>query len=36
MAASRKRKSGGDWGWPLIIILFALGGWPVALLLLFS
>jgi len=36
MAANGKRRSGGDWGWPLIIFLFALGVWPVALLLLFS
>ncbi len=36
MAANRKQKSGGDWGWPLIVFLFALGVWPVALLLLFS
>lgn len=29
------KKTGGDWGWPLIVLLFALGVWPIALVLLF-
>ncbi len=35
--ASKKKSDNGDWGgWVLIIALFALGVWPVALILLFS
>ena len=30
--ASRKKKA--DWGWPLIVVLFAVGVWPIALVLL--
>lgn len=31
--ASQKKKT--DWGWPLIIVLFVIGAWPIALVLLF-
>ena len=36
--AENKRKSsgGGDWGWPLIILSFCLGLWPIGLVLLFG
>ena len=30
--ASQKKKT--DWGWPLIIVLFVIGAWPIALVLL--
>ena len=36
MAANQKRKSNSDWGWPLIILSFCFGLWPIGLLLLFS
>ena len=37
MAENKKRASGGgDWGWPLIILSFCLGLWPIALALLFG
>ena len=37
MAQNQKRASGGgDWGWPLIILSFCLGLWPIGLVLLFG
>lgn len=36
MAANQKRKSNSDWGWPLVILSFCFGLWPIGLLLLFS
>lgn len=37
MADNRKKSSGGgDWGWPLIILSFCLGVWPIGLVLLFG
>ena len=37
MAANKNQKSGGDWGWPLIILCFCSGFlWPLGLLLLFG
>ncbi len=36
MAENKKKTSGGDWGWPLIILSFCLGLWPVGLVLLFG
>lgn len=36
MAANRNRKSDSDWGWPLIILSFCFGLWPIGLVLLFS
>ena len=37
MAENRKKTSGGgDWGWPLIILSFCFGLWPVGLVLLFG
>ena len=37
MAENRKKSSGGgDWGWPLIILSFCFGLWPVGLVLLFG
>ena len=33
--AGRQKKS-GDWGWPIIILLFVLGIWPIALMALFA
>nr|WP_325212173.1 5-bromo-4-chloroindolyl phosphate hydrolysis family protein [uncultured Oscillibacter sp.] len=37
MADNKKKSSGGgDWGWPLIILSFCLGVWPIGLVLLFG
>ena len=36
MAENKKKTSGGDWGWPLIILSFCLGLWPIGLVLLFG
>lgn len=37
MAGNKKRASGGgDWGWPLIILSFCFGLWPIGLVLLFG
>lgn len=36
MAANRNHKSDSDWGWPLIILSFCFGLWPVGLVLLFG
>ncbi len=36
MAKNKRPDSGGDWGWPLIILSFCLGLWPVGLVLLFG
>ena len=37
MAGNKKKTSGGgDWGWPLIILSFCFGLWPIGLVLLFS
>ena len=32
----RRASGGGDWGWPLIILSFCLGLWPIGLVLLFG
>ena len=34
--AGNKRNSSGDWGWPLIILSFCFGLWPIGLVLIFS
>lgn len=37
MAENKKKTSGGgDWGWPLIILSFCFGLWPIGLVLIFS
>lgn len=34
--AGNKRNTSGDWGWPLIILSFCFGLWPIGLVLIFS
>lgn len=34
--ANKNKRFNGDWGWPLIVLLFCVGAWPVGLLLLFG
>ena len=37
MAGNKRKTSGnGDWGWPLIILSFCFGLWPIGLVLLFG